>query len=49
MNHPIRQILQSKLSATGSEITICIEVSLNVTVNRAQECIETDVELSLVN
>ena len=33
MDHPVGQVLQSEFSATGSQVAICIEIALNVTVN----------------
>jgi hypothetical protein len=49
MNHSVRKILQSEFSATGSQIAVRIEITLNVAVNRAHESVEADVEFTLVN
>ena len=48
MDHPVRQVLQSEFSAAGSQVAICIEIALNVAVNRAHEGVETNVEFPLV-
>lgn len=33
MDHPVGQVLQSEFSAASSQVAICIEIALNVTVN----------------
>jgi hypothetical protein len=48
MDHPVGQVLQSKFSAACSQVAICIEIALNVTVNRAHEGVQTNVEFPLV-
>jgi hypothetical protein len=49
MDHPIGEVLKSEFSTAGSQISICIEVSFDATVNRAKKGVESDVELSLMN
>jgi hypothetical protein len=49
MDHPIGEVLKSEFSTAGSQISICIEVSFDASVDRAEEGVETDVEFSLIN
>lgn len=49
VDESIAQVLQVKLRATGTDVTIFIEITLHIAVNRGQQAIATDIEFSITD
>lgn len=49
VDHAVRQVLKSELSATGPQVPVSIEVALHVAIDRGHEGIEPDIKLPLVD